>query len=531
MKLRRFGLLANLALGGLLMLAVWVLLVWVASRPALKTLIDLTPQRVNSVDPVTEELLRDLRRQEAEVELHLFLQAFDGEVADDAARQGLEIRSRLVDVTRLLLKRYEALGGPSVTLREHSPYGDTAGYREAAQAFGYTAADNEALVVAVRMPGKERRFRKLSLVSDLAVIDLPPRQQQGPIQRAPVPVLKDYRGEQAISSALKGLLVQGNPVLYLLEGYSTGVDFGTTSALGYGVLLGTLAQTGFDVRTLNLRETGTVPADAAMVLVIEPKSEIAPRDADVLYEYVRRGGRLFVNYSWSPIPDFNPTGGRLGELLGYELSTQPVFHRIPDVQGRTGGRSIDGDDAVARLGLQVNRLHPTTRRLAESGRPFELVWARELRERAGAPANVRREPLLLTGDEGWLAVPDQNGQPDNRAPQIRLRSFVVGMACELDAAADDEGGSSDRPRTGQAVVVSGVFCNNAAMPYFGDFALNVCNWMADRRVLLDIQGARYEARSLQVQPQQLDRVWSLLVVWVPNAFLALGLVVLWLRRR
>ena len=47
MSLRRFGVWTNLTISAALMLLVWTLLVWVASRPALRGLIDLTPQRAH----------------------------------------------------------------------------------------------------------------------------------------------------------------------------------------------------------------------------------------------------------------------------------------------------------------------------------------------------------------------------------------------------------------------------------------------------------------------------------------------------
>jgi hypothetical protein len=524
-NLRRLGVWANLAISAVLALLVWVLLVWVASRPSLRGLIDLTPQRVNSVDPVTADLLRALREEGAEVELHLFRQQLGGQARDDAERQALAIRGRLLELTRMLLRRYVAIGGESIKSFDHAPFEDTAAYREAAQAFGYTAADNEALVVAVRREGKERRFRKLSLISDLAVIEMPQR-QQGPVKQALVPVLKDFEGEKAISSALKGLLVQGNPVAYVLKGYSSTVDFGDTSAVGYGQLIDALVRNGFEVRNLQLSQAGGVPTDASLVIAIEPNREFLRRDSEALFAYLQRGGRLFVNYAWSAIPDMNPTGGRLGELLGYELSRQPVFHRIPSPT--PGGPSLDGTGEVASLGLRANPLHPTTKRLAESGRPLQVYLARALREREGAPQSVRREALLSTGDEGWLAVNGSDGRPDYRAPNVRLQSYLVATACELDVT--ESTAAADGPRTGQAVIVSGAFCNNAGMRFFGDFALNVCNWMAERKVLLDIEGARYEVRNLDLKQPQMDRVWSLLVLWVPGVFLALGLFVWWRRR-
>jgi len=528
MNVRRLGVWANLVISAVLALVVWVLLVWVASRPSMRTLIDMTPQRVNSVDPVTEELLQSLRAEGAEIEFHLFRQQLGGQARNEAEAQALQIRRRLIELTRMLMRRYVAIGGDSVKFYDHGPFEDTAAYREAAQAFSYTSADNEALVVAVRQEGKERRFRKLSLISDLAVIEMP-QQQQGPVKRAMVPILKDYEGEKAISSALKGLLVQGNPIAYVVKGYSAMLDLGDSSAVGYGQFVDALVRNGFEVRQLTLRSAGGVPADASLVIVLEPTREFVSRDANALYEYMRRGGRVFINYTWAAAAvDQNPTGGTFGELLGYELSTQPVFHKIPSPT--PGGPSLDGTAEVANLGLLASPLHPTTKRLAESGRPLQVYLGRALRERSGAPTSVRREALLSTGEEAWLAVNGPDGRPDYRAPRVRGQKYIVAMACEVDVDGGQDAAANGAPRTGQAVIVSGTFCNNAGMKYFGDFALNICNWMAERKVLLDIEGAHYEVRSLEVKPQQIERVWSLLVLWVPGVFLVLGVIVWWRRR-
>lgn len=529
MKVRRFVLLGNLVLGGMLMLVVWALLVWVASRPALKALIDLTPQRINTVDPVTEELLKDLRRQQAAIDFHLLLPPIDGVGGDAAQQQWLQIRKRLSGLTDLLLKRYQYLGGDAVVIHHYDFYYDAQRTREAAQRYDYRVAEGEVLVVSVQLSGKEPRFRKLSLLSDLAVIDLPNSGPAGgPVPKMPVPVLKDFKGEEAISSALKSLLVQGVPIAYVLRDYSVapGADRHSGTAMGYDAFFGALQKAGFEVRNFSLRDQGAVPADAALVLVLEPNQEFSDRDAEALFAYTQRGGRLFVNYVWGGLaPDLNPTGGKLGELLGYELSKQPVFHRIPD-GGRAGGKGLDGSPGVGTLQLRLSGSHPTTRRLAEARRAFEVGAARWVRER-GRPQNVNREPLLQTYDDGWLGEPEEpDGFPSYRAPSHQLRPFEVGMALEVQPLDTANG------RPGQVVVIAGHFAINEGMKAgFGDFAVNVCNWMAERRVLLDIQGSRYEAKHMQLQPQQLQRVWWFLVGVVPGTFALLGLVVFFVRRR
>ncbi len=524
MNLRRFAAVGNLLIAAVLMLAVWALLAWVASRPALKSLIDLTPQAVNSIAPATEDLLAELREQRCAVEFHLFFPPMQGQAQDDYERQLMAIRSRLRELTTLLLRRYVFLGGESVVLVEHDLYGDPASARDAAQKFGVTEPA-DMVVVAIRQPGKERRFKKLSLLADLAEIELPELQRSPvPGVRVSVPTLKDYKGEVAISSAMKSLLVQGVPVAYVLHGYSPGVQFDDrVVGSAYGLFLQNLVALGFEVRSLTFQRQKIVPADATVVIVLEPTQEFPETEAQALFAYVQRGGRLFLNYSWSGQPDWNIDGGRLGELLGYQIGRQPVFHLIPDYSGQSRGPGLDGNDGVAKLQLQVNPNHPVTRRIAESARPLQLGGAREIRERA-EPVAHRKEPLLRTGPHGWLGVEGPDGRPDNRRPGIALRAFDVGLSIEVPNVVAGE-------RPGQVIVVSGVFANNVGYPYFGDLANNICNWMAERAVLLDIQGNRYRLRAMELQPQQQARTATLLIWGVPGTFLALGLLVFFVRRR
>lgn len=537
MKARRFASIGNLGIGAVLMLAVWALLVFVASRPALKALIDLTPQHVNSVDPVTVELLRELRADKAEIQLHLLAPPLQGEAQTDQERQFLTIRSRLADLTRQLLKTYQYLGGEAVTVVDHD-FGavDQQVLREVARRFDYKVAEGDVLVVAVRQAGKELRHRKLSLLTDLAVIDVP--NTPGPSGKMSLPVLKDFQGELAISSALKSLLVMGVPVCYVLKnGKAPGSDSNSGTPAGYDSLFLALQQAGFEVRALNLRDVGAVPADASLVMLIEPRLDLQEREANAVYEYLKRGGRAVLNYCWNgPEPDMNPDGGKLGELLGFRLSEQPVFHLIPDASGRTQGPGFADNMAVSKLILQYSP-HPAVRRLAEAQRWVEMANTLEVQKRPGALAGLRHEALLATGESAWLAMTGADGYPSYKQPRTGLERRITAMAIELDAAPSDgskpdgsKSGADSRP--GVAIVFGGMFASNAGMKVgFGDLALSVCNWLVERKVLLGIKSSRYEAKHIALQPQQLGRIFWFLCAGVPGVFLVLGVTVVMLRRR
>lgn len=531
MRVRRAASLLNLAIAGVLMLVIWMLLVYVASRPALRTLIDLTPQQLNTVDPATEELLHELGEQNVEIEFHLFFPRLTGQARDQAEQQMMVILERLQNATQLLVRRYQWLGGEGVKVVVHDLQGGLQATREAAFAFEYKGPSSE-VVVAVRQPGRERRFRKLSVLADLAEIRLPEMQQQSqPGSQIKVPILKRYLGEVALSSAIKSLLVQGTPVVYVLDGNSQGLDW-TNESIGhaYGGLMNALHGLGFETRRLDFSRQRIVPRDAALVLIVEPNVEFSALDAQALFDYVRRGGRLFLNYAWSPIgPDRNPGGGKLGELLGYEVGRPPVFHLIRGTD-RTGGRGLDGDPAVARLELRMNAQHPVTRRLAQSGQPFEVAYARELRPRPNPPDGITIESLLATGKDAWLAQPGGDGRYSYDAPQLGLRDYLVGLAIEV-AADESAAPDPDGRRPGEVVIVSGSFCNNIGLPMFGDLAFNICNWMAERKVLMNIQSSQYQPAQLNVTREQVDRVGFFTIWVVPGILLLAGIVVFLLRRR
>jgi hypothetical protein len=510
------------------MLGVWVLLIWVGGRPALRTLIDMTPGARASVDPLTAELLHGLDAQDVKVDFHAFLMAYGGSPEDPRERQRLANLRRLQELTRVLLKQYDYLGGDATTVYVYDQTTDPDVEREARQRLG--TSDTDIVVVAVKQPGKAPRTRKLSLEGDFAVIDIPELQHgNNGLPTVPLPILKDFRGEQALSSALKGLLVEGTPVVYVLQGSArdrNGIDWLSSTGVGYATWARALTSSGFDVRQLSLAMNhGAVPRDATMVAVLEPRSEFTDTDADALCSYVKRGGRLFLDYSWSTINDWNPDGGELGHRLGFEVGRQPVFHRVYD--GSPEG--LDGIRHVSKLQLFVNANHDITRRIWSSRQNVQFDIARPLIRRSDAPPGLRIEPLLNTGPLGWLGVLNDNGEPDYSAPRVAgaLREFTVGLAIEVDG---DRPANGDKVPTGRVVVTSGAFCNNVGMGINGDLALNICNWLAERRLLLDIRGSGYKADFFTLDVRRQGNVATLL--WcVPLAFLLSGLTMFFLRRR
>ena len=70
---------------------------------------------------------------------------------------------------------------------------------------------------------------------------------------------------------------------------------------------------------------------------------------------------------------------------------------------------------------------------------------------------------------------------------------------------------------------------NILFDWNSDFGLNIFNHLAERPVSVTVRSRAYQARDLQLVPQQLGRISWLLMGGVPFSLLLLGITVFWRR--
>ncbi|MCC6672805.1 MAG: Gldg family protein [Planctomycetes bacterium] len=514
----------HLWFASLVVLAIWILAMLLAVRPGMKALFDFSPQARFSVSPATAELLAGLGRGGArQLELHTFFEPLNEtpRTADEAHVR--QLRQRLQVLTRDLLQRYQYLGGEAVKVVHHDLLRDVAGTRAAATAFQVQTPN----VVVVQL---DRRSKILSVDYDLADIDIPdPQRQPTPGgQRAALPVLRDFKGEEAISSAIKSLLVEGTPTVYFVTGLAEpSLRDGTADA--YSELVHALEQEGLRCQTLDLERVGSVPEDATVLALMEPRRELSQHASDAVLAYLRRGGRLLLNVSYWLVPeDWNPTFGRLGAALGLAIGEDVVYHLVEDPA--RPGTGMSGVPAVQNLRItELSPAHPVTRQLLRAGRVPELKAGREVQALARPPEGVSVDTTLLrTRPFAWLArrTAGPGGEPEANffSPPDReaYASRSVGAVATL---------ANPAGREGVAVIISAAGFNNAGMKVNGDLALNLFQWLAERKELVSVRGERYVARKLDATAQQIERTGWLLIGGVPGLLLLTGIVVLWRRSR
>lgn len=512
---------ALLVVGSALALVVWLGFTVLAGRPGVRALIDVSPQARFTFSPETEELLDEVRERGLEIEIDAFYAALGGvpQVTVEQ-QQWAGVLGRIQSLTTDLLRVYEARGSGVVRVEHYDEMREVKRMRERRDQV--RARQKNSIVVSVGSRRKE-----LVLHEDLAAIDYPnPNAPPTPGGQRKFARLDTYKGEEAISSAIRSLLTEGTPVVAFLKGYGQATILEGV-ADSYSEFAGALADDGFEVRELNLQTEQAIPLDVDIVALLEPTRELRESDVEVLYAFLRRGGRMFLNVSYRELPvDYNPTFRGLATRLGFEVGSALVLHlvkdpRMPEAPGRAG---LDSQN----LDTVLNPAHPITRPLARAGRAPQVKIAREFRALLERPDGVHVDlSLVRTGPYAWLAsrrssggTTDFTGPRD--ASQVAVRS--IGGIVDIDPEVGD--------RQGHLVLLGGAAFRNEAGGFFhnGDLAMNIFNWLAARHELVTVRGTRYRSERLEITEPQVERVRDLLVWYVPGTLLALALVVFWRRR-
>ncbi len=519
--LRRLTGRSILVVVGLAAIAVWGVLTLLATRPAVKFVVDWSPQARFTFGEDTEDLLKQLRDTDREVRIDTFYQPLTPPTNNPDRAYMVALHRRVQGLTTDLLRVYELRGGGAVTVRH---YDQLRAFQEVRQRLDELNVQVQRNCIVVSL-GKRQRI--LSLDLDLATIDVPAnRRGPNPGQTKQYPTLKTYKGEEAISSAIRSLLVEGTPHAYVLTGFR-GPSITQGTANSYSELAGGLADEGFEVREWNLREHGHIPDEATVAALLEPIRDLSARDAEAMLAYVRRGGRLFLNVAFRELPvEHNPTLANLGRSLGFEIGTELIGHLVKDP---------NYPQALGRGGLQAQNLfaelsphHDVTKALARAGVKPIIKAAREIRILDERPDGVYPDgSLIRTGPWAW-AVPrrGQFGEVDMSAPADGrvFASRTIGAVIDVDPTVADA-------ERGHVIVLGGVAFLNEGFRANGDLGLNIFNWLASRRELVSIRGRQYRSKRLEIAPQQVERVDRLLIWYVPGALLGFALVMFVVRRR
>ena len=317
--------------------------------------------------------------------------------------------------------------------------------------------------------------------------------------------------EEKLTNGLLKLTREGKRIVYVVQGHGEH-ELGNSERAGFSEAKGALEKSNYEVKPLVLAREGKVPADAAVVIIAGPRTDLLAPEMEALDAFLGRGGKVFV------MIDSTFTGRVRGDGVvrflakyGFDVGDNLIIELNP--VGRLLGASADVPI------IQAYEPHPITRDMGGIMTTFPL--SRSVQPAKTPPAGTTVQPLAKTSQQSWGETNRaalQRGQinPDPEDPKGPLTVAAVA--------------SKDKAR----LVVYGTseIAANQYLNFQGnrDFFLNTVSWLAEEEDQITVRPKDTKQTPIFLSAQQ-GRVVALLpLVVLPGLVLAGGIVAL-IRRR
>jgi len=340
-----------------------------------------------------------------------------------------------------------------------------------------------------------------------------------------------FRGEQVLTAAILDVSSSSREKIYFVSNHGELRIDNPDPQHGLTGLRDQLKLRNFEIDTLDLTVARKVPEDANVVIIVSPHARFSPQEQEMLRQFMStRAGRMLL---------FLAPGKSTGALGVDELLLDWGVLVHNDLILDTGSENVtDSGELLIRF---FSPTHPITKLLGEYGLALRLVGTRSVfpdpgrsvgsglntvaiaatsttawgERGGGAPGQIRYDRGIDTGPNPLMEPPDRLG---------------VAVASERVAVRDNLPFSV---RGGKLVVFgSGDMVANGRLDNASLLlTLNAVNWAVDRDRQLNIPPRPVERFHLALSAAEFTRLRYAVLLLLPAAAMALGLIVYWTRRK
>lgn len=381
------------------------------------------------------------------------------------------------------------------------PARDLARTEKLAEKYGLT----EAQVVVFEIGEKSKVIRQ----ADLANFQM--------VKGSREPVMSDFKGEQAFSSAIQGLLQGETPVVYFLVGHGEHRVTEFDQISGYSRIGTLMFRDNLELKELMLSNEKQIPEDAAALVIAGPTKLMSATEIEMIEGYLHRSGRLMILLDALKETGLDPMLRRWGVALRNDFVLDPE-------------NTLKGSDVYVRTYYE----HPITMRMGDAGARFHLPRSVEpvVVNDSTAPAEDRPVvvQLAMTSEKSWseTQVDEMSAKYDEDSADLR-GSFSLAVAVERGATQK----VLDVQIHPSRMVVFGdsdFVANGALTGGDQDLFMSALNWLLDREELMAISPKPIEEIKINLTRKQLRKMFWINVLCVPFLAVVMGLLV-WFRRR
>lgn len=409
--------------------------------------------------------------------------------------------SKIFSDVQSLLEEYRINGRGRVKLRSIDPLRDIE-RAEALKAETGLPLDQNGIVIRV---GNRTRF-----IREEEMVILEKGTQA-------VRSIKEFRGEDAVTSALINVVEGAERKFYIIVGKGSRTEASLTDAM---TALGELGrQLNFQLSPLNLADVNRVPEDADGLLIVGIRYDLSEREIGMIKSYWegRRAGLLTM---------LDPAGEtpRLNAFLGLN-GVLPRGDRVLYAESRGTGthKEFSVQAIFDNESLITQPLSSSTVTLPGQSQSLDVRFSDEYL----LNQNITVHPLIGATDRYWgernyledLPVVDEE---DTKQP------IYVAASVERGSVMDER----LRVESCRMIVVgnSSMLDKKTALAVNRDFVAASINWIVNRENNIGILPKTKHSYRIQLNPRQNQLIFWITAIAMPSLVLGLGLMV-WASRR
>lgn len=296
-----------------------------------------------------------------------------------------------------------------------------------------------------------------------------------------------------------------------------------------------LKRENYTVERLALAQTGSVPADASVVVIAGPASDFFAPEMDALKQYLDKQGKLLLMLDPAIKPD-TPAPTNLIALAkdwGIDLGSDVVLDT-------SGMGKMFGSDASSPVALMYPP-HAITERFNNVITVYPL--ARSVSPVSTGTNGRTAQTFIETSAQSWAerdlsslstGAGLDEAKGDKSGPISLAAAVSTPAPTPADAKPEDaKSGDAPKPETRVAVVGDSDFPANFALGVRGnqDMFMNIVGWLSQQENLISIRPREASDRRLTITSTQ--QIWMILaaLVVVPGAVFGAGIYSWWRRRK
>src|SRR5689334_15121078 len=298
--------------------------------------------------------------------------------------------------------------------------------------------------------------------------------------------------EQDLTNALIKVVQGKQPKVYFVQGHGE-KDTASSDRSGFSAINQALTSDNFVVDKLVLAQQTAVPADADVLSIAGPKTDLLPTEIDMLNAYLANRGKLFVMLD----PVLKPGAPQFPALEGLlkDWGIQADNDVVLDVSGM--GRLIGTDESVP-----VAASYPPHAITENFNLLTAYPLARSMTPIEGGSNGHTAQRIIETSRSSWGETNLKSltgGQPaklddDDKKGPVSIGAAVSAPATDTSTAAKPDqkpadGQNDKHPETRLVAIGDSDFASNAALGVQGnrDLFLNTVNWLVQQENLISIR--------------------------------------------